>query len=238
MSATAISAQPTGSLLDAIQSMLALTAVGLFVLAFTLQPFRIPSASMEPTLLVGDFLLVQKDVGPSQSPLLPPAGLRHGDIIVFHDPVDHARYLIKRIVAIPGDRLHLHAGRLVLNGQLAPEPYALLQPSPPDSYRDNFPNAAIRDLDVDPTWRNALRRTVDHGDLRVPPGSFFVMGDNRNDSLDSRYWGFVPAAAIVGRPLLIYLSLRLPDADAAPPTRHIAFPRLLARWNRTLTLVR
>jgi signal peptidase I len=240
---------PGGTLLEAAQSMLILTSISLFLITFTLQPFRIPSASMEPTLLVGDFLLVDKQVASAgDSPLLPPATLHRGDVIVFHDPVDPTKHLIKRIVALPGDRIRLRAGRVILNGSPLAEPYAVHRSTPPDLYRDNFPNGPTPDSDVDARWWIRLHALVDHGDLPIPPDAYFVLGDNRNDSLDSRYWGLVPRAAIVGKPLLIYLSLRLPDNDpqseSAPgiealspaPARNGSLHGF-ARWDRTLTLV-
>ncbi len=248
-------------LLQAVQSMLVLTSVALFLIAFTFQPFRIPSASMEPTLLVGDFLLVDKQVASETGDgLMPPPSLGRGDVIVFHDPVDPAMHLVKRIVALPGDRVRLRAGHVVLNGRLIDEPYAVYRGDQPDVYRDNFPNVRSPDPAVDARWWMRLRTLVDRGDLVVPADSFFVLGDNRNDSSDSRYWGLVPRGAIVGRPFLIYLSLRLRDNDPASEAgpgdwasartsarvRVSAAARLpdersvfdFARWDRTLTVVR
>ncbi|WP_128915310.1 signal peptidase I [Granulicella sibirica] len=237
-------------LLPAIQSMLVLTTVALFFITFTFQPFRIPSASMEPTLLVGDFLLVDKQVtASSQSNLLPPATLHRGDVIVFHDPVDPTLHLVKRIIALPGDRIRLRAGHVLLNGHTIAEPYAVYRSSPPNLYRDNFPNVPSPDSDVDARWWIRLRSLVDHGDVVIPPNSYFVLGDNRNDSVDSRYWGLVPRAAIVGKPFLIYLSLRMRDNDPEsesgpsynPPTAAVSETRSLAdfaRWDRTLTVIR
>ena len=238
---------PPGGLLEAAQSMLVLTSIAFFLITFTFQPFRIPSASMEPTLLVGDFLLVDKQLPPG-SPLLPPAELHRGDIVVFHDPIDPTRHLIKRIIALPGDRIHLRAGQVIVNGHSLAEPYAVHRPTPPDFYRDNFPNSLTPDPDVDAHWWIRFHKLLNQGDLPIPPDTFFVLGDNRNDSLDSRYWGLVPRAAIVGKPFLIYLSLRLPDNDPQsesspgiearhPDAQKIRFPLRFARWNRTLTLI-
>ncbi|SFS08018.1 signal peptidase I Serine peptidase. MEROPS family S26A [Granulicella pectinivorans] len=232
-------------LLTSLQSMLNLTVVALFFITFSFQPFRIPSASMEPTLLVGDFLLVDKQIT-HDPPLLPPSSLHRGDVIVFHDPIDHTQHLVKRIIGVPGDRLRLRSGRVVLNGQTLDEPYAVYRGASHNQYRDNFPNAQTPDSDVDANWWIRLRTLVNHGDLVVPPDSFFVLGDNRNDSLDSRFWGFVPRSAVVGRPFLIYLSLRIrdndPSSEASPtfaPVQPRTTPGLLnfARWNRTLTVV-
>jgi signal peptidase I len=248
---------PGDGLLQAVQSMLELTVVALFLVTFTFQPFRIPSASMEPTLLVGDFLLVDKQVeSDAGDGLLPPTSLRRGDVIVFHDPVDPSMHLVKRIVALPGDRIRMRGGHVVLNGRLLEEPYAVYRGDLPDMYRDNFPNVSAPDPEVDAHWWMRLRTLVDHGDVVIPANSFFVLGDNRNDSADSRYWGLVPRSAVVGRPFLIYLSLRLRDNDPASEsgpagwaqakTRVSPAARLpenwamldFARWDRTLTVVR
>ena len=231
-------------LLPSLQSMLVLAVVALFFITFTFQPFRIPSASMEPTLLVGDFLLVDKQITPDPF-LLPPSALHRGDVIVFHDPIDRTQHLVKRIVGVPGDHIRLRAGRVILNGQPLDEPYAVYRGAGRNQYRDNFPNATMPDSDVDANWWIRLRDLVNHGDLVIPPDNYFVLGDNRNDSLDSRFWGFVPRSAIVGRPFLIYLSLRLrdndPSSESSPgfsPTATTT-PSLLnfARWSRTLTVI-
>lgn len=226
------------SLLEDAQSMLVLTSIALFLITFTLQPSRIPSASMEPTLLVGDFLLVDKQI--ESSPLFPPAGLRRGDVIVFHDPVDPTRDLVKRIIAIPGDRVHLRAGRVILNGEPLIEPYAVHRAAPPDFYRDNFPNGNAPDPDVQARWWIQFHGLREGGDLSIPPDHFFVLGDNRNDSLDSRYWGLVSRAEVIGKPFLIYASLLLPDRDPqseASTAQQSRLPLRFARWNRTFTLI-
>ena len=237
---------PTSTSSPSIQSMISLCIVALFFITFTFQPFRIPSASMEPTLLVGDFLLVDKRVSPDPA-LLAPSAFRRGDVVVFHDPVDPTLHLVKRIVGLPGDRLHLHNGRVILNGQPLDEPYAVYRGGGHNQYRDNFPNAQTPDSDVDANWWIHLHNLVNHGDLVVPPDNFFVLGDNRNDSLDSRFWGFVPRSAIVGRPFLVYLSLRMrdndPSSESSPnfnPSSPTPRPSLFefARWNRTLTVIR
>ena len=227
-------------LLPSLQSMLALTSIALFFITFTFQPFRIPSASMEPTLLVGDFLLVDKQAAADDLGILPGGDLHRGDVIVFHDPVDPALHLVKRIVGLPGDRVRLRGGRVVVNGQVLEEPYAVYRGGAANLYRDNFPNAPSPDSDVDPAWWIRLRGLVNHGELQIPPGNFFVLGDNRDDSLDSRYWGFVPRAAIVGKPFLIYLSLRVRDNDPESEPERVVVPNPLlrfARWNRTLTVI-
>ena len=217
------------SMLHAFQSLLYIVVIALFVMTFTMQPFRIPSASMEPTLLVGDFLLVNKEISTGRFPALAPANLiRRGDLIVFHYPVDPALHLVKRIVGLPGDRLRLRDGRVWIDGRALSEPYAVYLPSGADSYRDDFPRMDRADPAVDSRWWVQMHSLVANGELTIPPDSYFVLGDNRNNSEDSRYWGLVPRAAIVGKPFLIYFSLKEPAVSLAN----------LARWDRTLRIVR
>ncbi len=240
-------------LLASLTSLLNMLVVVLFILAFTVQPFRIPSESMEPTLLVGDFLLVEKQVGDEFSPhIFAPLGeVRRGDIVIFRYPVDPSMHLVKRVVGLPGDRIRLHEGRVYVNGNALVEPYAMYTPAPEDSYRDEFPRMDRADPGVDARWWAEMRSRVADGELTVPADSYFVLGDNRNDSEDSRYWGFVPRENIVGKPVLIYFSLN--SGDAATPgqaeanamsgngSRHEGPAQSLlsfARWERTFRVVR
>ena len=217
------------SLLHGFQSLLHILVVALFIMTFTAQPFRIPSASMEPTLLVGDFLLVNKDISTGRFPALAPASpIRRGDLIVFHYPVDPSLHLVKRVVGLPGDRVRLRDGRVLIDGHALSEPYAVFRRSAPDSYRDDFPRMDRVDPAVDSRWWVQMHSLVSNGELTVPPGSYFVLGDNRNNSEDSRYWGLVPRAAIVGKPFLIYLSLNEPGGSLFK----------FARWERTLRILR
>jgi len=236
-------------LLQACQSLLNVVIIALFIITFTVQPFRIPSESMEPTLLVGDFLLVNKDVGLGAPPhiMAPTSVIHRGDLIVFHYPIDSSLHLVKRVVGLPGDRLHLRDGRVYIDGHALPEPYTIFRPAGADSYRDDFPRLGSADPGVDSRWWIEMRSLVSGGELTVPADSYFVLGDNRNNSEDSRYWGFVPRAAIVGKPLLIYFSLRTPDdlpgqldanATARQPTTALGQLGSFARWDRTLHVVR
>ena len=243
------------SVLLALQSLLHLIVIAIFIITFCAQPFRIPSESMESTLLVGDFLLVNKQVGSpnadeSAGPL-PSAAIHRGDIVVFHDPVDATLHLVKRVIGLPGDHLRLHSGRVFINGHPLSEPYAVYRPSPPDNFRDNFPRLQSADPEIDSHWWIRMRSLIDNGELIIPTGNYFVMGDNRNDSEDSRYWGFVPREAIVGKPLLIYFSLQQHDTD---DVTNLTQPALadqrrqhpskidslvdFARWGRTFQIVR
>jgi len=207
--------------LATFRSLMEFLVVALFALTFILQPFRIPSESMVPTLRVGDFLMVDKQSYEPEgalSWLLPPSNIHRGDLVVFHYPVDPSMHLVKRVVAVPGDRVRLKHGRLWINGQQVEEPYAFYSPAAVDDFRDNFPSLRQADPSLDPNWWMRLRHSIVDGELTVPRGQLFVLGDNRNDSEDSRYWGFVPDKDIVGRPFVVYFSILPTEEDAAPPT--------------------
>lgn len=211
-SAASLLVEATGQVLA---SLARLTVLSLFVVTFLSQPSQIPTGSMEPTMLVGDYVLVNKQVFAPAGYwrwLLPYRDPVRDDIIVFHYPVDPRELLVKRIVALPGDRLHMHRGAVVLNGRLVQEPFAAYSPSPRSRYRDEFPALDHTDPAVEAAWWIELRRYVRGGDLPVPEGRYFAMGDNRNNSQDSRFWGFVPRSAILGEPLLVYLSVDATDA--------------------------
>ena len=213
------------SVLTTLASLLRVEVVGVFILTFLVQPFRIPSGSMIPTLQIGDCVLVSKaDYGPRaghgvwawvERSVLPPADVRRADLVVFHFPPDPGHDLVKRVVAMPGERLRLHDGRVFINGRPLPESYAFYTPGQPEVFRDEFPNLREADPNVDPHWWMALRRSLtSEGELTVPAGMYFVLGDNRNNSEDSRYWGFVPRSMVVGRPLLVYFAV--PNGADAP----------------------
>jgi signal peptidase I len=244
----------TTGLLPAMQSLFSIIIIAIFIITFCVQPFRIPSESMESTLLVGDFLLVNKQAaGPDGiASLLPSATIKRGDIIVFHDPVDSSLYLVKRVIGLPGDRIRLHDRHVYINGHALTEPYAVYRPSPPDNFRDNFPRLQSADPDINSLWWIRMRKLIDNDELIIATGNYFVLGDNRNDSEDSRYWGFVPRAAIVGKPLLIYFSLQQhsndDSDDLTQPSAASNRPHQLnstvdsvvdfARWGRTFQVVR
>jgi signal peptidase I len=232
-----------------LASLLQTVVVALFVLTFVLQPLLIPSESMERTLLVGDFLLFNKQVYAPASGLsrwlMPYRDVARGDIIVFHHP--QPPMLIKRVVGIPGDRLRIAGGQVFVNGVPLDEPYAAFEPAPPNPDRDTFPATYYSDPEVDPEWWLAMQSHIHDGELTVPPGEYFVLGDNRNHSLDSRFWGFVPRQAIVARPLVIYFSLTRPSStdiqqavdDRLGHERELA-ERItgFARWRRIFRVVR
>jgi len=242
-------AHPHG-ILQSSQSLINIIVIALFIITFTVQPFRIPSASMEPTLLVGDFLLVSKEISSDRGiGIFAPSRIQRGDLIVFHYPVDPSLHLVKRVVGLPGDRIRLRAGRAFVDGHALSEPYAVFRPSLPDSYRDDFPRMDSVDPGVNPRWWIQMRSFLADGELTVPADSYFVLGDNRNDSEDSRYWGFVPRDAIVGKPFLIYFSLRNQDdkpdpanaadgaAAAGPHSWRLGSLADFARWDRSLRVI-
>ncbi len=234
---------------DAFASLMRTIIVALFLLTFVLQTYLIPSESMERTLLVGDFLLVNRQVfspsGDLTRWLMPYREPRRGDVIVFHHP--RPPLLVKRIVGLPGDRIRIRDGHAWVNGAPLSEPYAVFDPAAANPARDNFPAAIYSDPGIDLDWWHSMQSLVKSGELTVPPGQYFVLGDNRNHSADSRFWGFVPRRAIVARPLLIYFSVLQPSGDDAGQgmddrlghNRELtAKPAGFARWERIFRIVR
>jgi signal peptidase I len=241
----------------ALASLLRTVVVALFLLTFVLQPYLIPSESMERTLLVGDFLLVNKQVyappGSLTRRLLPYREVARGDIVVFHNP-QHP-YLVKRVVGLPGERLRINDGRVTVNGIVLDEPYAAFEPVAGNPFRDDFPARVYTNPEVDPVWWKQMQSLTRDGELVVPQGEYFVLGDNRNHSKDSRYWGFVSRQQIVARPLVIYFSLSRPSttdvqqaallAELQARDDRLGLERQLsarltgfARWNRIFRVVR
>lgn len=202
---------------EALAFLLRTIIIGLFLLTFLLQPQFIPSESMEHTLLVGDFLLVDKQIFAPEGGaaslgrwLFPHREVARGDIIVFHHP--SPPYLVKRVVGIPGDRIRIEDGKVSVNGVPQDEPYAAFEPAGAAAViPEEFPGKIYPDPQVDIGWWRQMQSLTRNGELVVPAGEYFVLGDNRNHSLDSRFWGFVPRQAIVARPWVIYFSLRRPS---------------------------
>ena len=219
----------------------------LFATTTLVQAFVIPSASMQDTLLIGDHVLVDKLVyAPSSGSaphLLPYREVRRGDIIVFRYPLDISQDYVKRAIGLPGDRIHLEAKKLWLNGHPVDEPYVVHSTPYINEYRDNFP-LGHPDAGVMPRAIDMVRDYAVNGDLVVPKDFIFAMGDNRDDSADSRYWGLVPRDNIVGTPLIIYWSFEAPTADLVDPNIGIGhildviihFPTK-TRWGRTFKLI-
>jgi signal peptidase I len=210
---------PKASYVDFFESLLVTILLALFGTTFILQAFKIPSQSMEPTLLVGDHLLVNKFIfegnGAWYEKLLPYRAIRRGDIVVFKFPYDDHPHYVKRVIGLPGDRVRIVNQRVFLNGAPLPEPYVVHDPSADDPFADNFPPAdgGFSRFGLRPEWAEQLMNSVRDGELLVPTGHFFVMGDNRDRSWDSRYWGFVDHSAIMGRPMVIYWSVAAKAED-------------------------
>lgn len=203
------------TLAESVLGIAAVLVAGLFIITFVVQAFEIPSGSMENTLLIGDHVFVDR-LTPTQKagyvgPLMPYRKVRHGDIIVFLSPVQAGLYVVKRVIGAPGDRIHLQNGTVYLNGVAQKEPYLNPNHGFYLAYRDDFPKYSAAGVpDVAPLWPMVLRENIQEGDLVVPQGYYFGMGDNRAESLDSRYWGFIPQENIVGRPLFVYWSFETP----------------------------
>ena len=147
--------------------------------------------------------------------LLPYEDVNRGDIIVFRYPIDIKQTFVKRVMGVAGDRIHLENKKVFLNGHLLDEPYVVHKLDYIDSYRDNFPtdpNTALF-----PPAQAMLEHNIVNGNVVVPPGYYFAMGDNRDLSLDSRYWGFVPRENIIGKPLVIYWSYDASTEELSNP---------------------
>jgi signal peptidase I len=246
------STQPEEGFFQSIASLCGPLVVGLFVLTFVFQNFAIPSRSMASTLLVGDHILADRaSLSPSAkwAPFISYRPLQHGEPVVFYKPVLESDgenlTLVKRVIGLPGDRIHLRDGVVYLNGVAQNEPHAAKPPYATfDLYRDDFPAfPPTTDPHVTATWALDLPNHVQGGDLVVPPDCYFVMGDNRANSLDSRYWGFVHRDNLIGRPLFVYWSFDEPEEETLTPSlseRASSTLHMLVhffddtRWNRTL----
>lgn len=218
----------------------------LFGTTTLMQAFVIPTGSMEDTLLIGDHLIVDKlAYAPSGSvtgKFLPYSPIHRGDIIVFRYPIDTRQTFVKRAIGLPGDRLKIVNKQLFLNGQAVTEPYKYHKTEYFDSYRDNFPSAP--NAPVYKPGLEMLEKHVVNGEVVVPDNHYFALGDNRDLSLDSRYWGFVPRENIVGKPLIIYWSYDAPTERLQSPMIGMDHARDLARnfftktrWERTFRLI-
>ena len=234
--------------IGSLQSLLGTIVIAVFVITFIVQAFQIPSQSMENTLLVGDYLLVNKlcygGAGMGDH-LMPYQKISRGDIIVFHYPVDPTQHFVKRVIGVPGDHLRMISKKVWINGKPVDEPYVRFLEPPNNMFRDNFPRVDIAAPGMEGKWWLEMRKLVEDGQLIVPEGHYFVMGDNRDDSQDSRSWGFVPRENIIGRPLLIYWSVQDWDRGTSETLSgrlyHLAYAVThifqITRWNRTLRLI-
>ncbi|MFZ3343121.1 MAG: signal peptidase I [Terriglobales bacterium] len=246
--------RPAETVVEFLSSIAGLLATVLFIMTFVFQTFAIPSSSMENTLLIGDHVLVDREslAPPTRwlGPLIPYRNIHHGDIAVFLSPEQPGLFLVKRIIGIPGDRIHLRDGVVYRNGEKLTEPYVKhIDAGDYNPYRDDFPAVppsqayGVRN----DRWREEMPAHVAGGDILVPPNSYFAMGDNRDVSYDSRYWGFVPRANVIGRPLFVYWSFITPPDEYENQSfsdRLQSFGHTVihffdeTRWSRTLKIVR
>jgi signal peptidase I len=243
--------QQRETIFQGVASTCSVLAVGLFIVTFVFQNFVIPSSSMASTLLVGDHVMVERQsLAPAARwvPFQHYRDVQRGDVIVFYKPTEQPNgdhiFLVKRVIGIPGDKIHLRNGIVYLNGVAQHEPGITMSRSPKyDAYVNDFPSVSPwTESGVTAEWSVLLPTYMHDGDLVVPPGKYFAMGDNRDNSLDSRYWGFVPRDNIIGRPLFVYWSIVMPESgvdeaplpDRAASTLH-EFTHFFGdtRWRRT-----
>jgi signal peptidase I len=244
---------------DTFESLVVTVILAIFGTTFVLQAFKIPTGSMEDTLLIGDHLLVNKFIFAPQASLLgrllPSRDLRHDDIVVFKfaptdDQTEPGEHFVKRVIGLPGDHVRIFHRQVFVNGQQVSEPFVRHDPEYVNELRsgDDFPPSDNEYLSGSTSaWDAELPGSVKNGELIVPPGKYFVMGDNREQSWDSRFWGFVSRDVIIGRPVLIYWSFETPrdeylhnsfgDRISQMVDLVIHFPTK-TRWRRTLKFVR
>lgn len=217
------------------------------------QAFVIPTGSMEDTLRVGDHLLVDKlayaPAGPISRYLLPYENPKHGDIIVFRYPPDINQTLVKRLIGMPGDRIRITNGVVYRNGQRLNEPYAYHKYAYAPAL-DNFPwpcCRSVKEYSARRAQEDMLNQNVSGGELIVPQDHYFGMGDNRDNSSDSRYWGFIPRDNVIGKPFLIYWSYRASTEELTGQTADSILTHAIdlaehfftrTRWDRTFKVVR
>ena len=206
------------------ESLVIAVVLALFIRTFVVQAFKIPTGSMEPNLLIGDHLLVNKLVfGPYsrgiERTVLPMKEIDRRDVIVFKYPEDPERDFIKRVIGLPGEQIEVRQKRVYVNGRLLDEPYAHYMEQPPP---------VPQHLDPDDRQGAGGDPRESYGPVTVPPKHYFVMGDNRDNSQDSRYWGFLPRDYVKGRALVIYWSYETESGNIVTGTR----------WRRLLHQVR
>jgi signal peptidase I len=245
--------KPRETTVEFLASLAELLVIVLFLMTFVLQNFEIPSSSMEDEMLIGDHVFVNREqfAPPSRwmGPLMPYRDPRRGDIVVFLSPEEKGLFVVKRVIGIPGDRIHLRDGAVYRNGVKLDEPYVEHKLGNYDPYRDNFPAVPPSGLYgvTSEDWEETMASHIQGEDIVVPPNSYFGMGDNRDVSKDSRFWGFIPRQNIIGRPMFVYWSFITPPDQYM---MHDASDRLSfmvhmvihffdqTRWSRTLRIVK
>jgi len=245
--------KPRETTVEFLASLAGVLVTGLFIITFILQAFEIPSSSMEDTLLIGDHVFVNREqlAQPTRwmGPLMPYRDIHRGEIAVFMSPEQPGLFLVKRIMGVPGDRIHLRDGAVYRNGVKIDEPYVEHKLGNYDPYRDNFPAVPPSGMYgvTSEDWEETMASHIQGEDIVVPPNSYFGMGDNRDVSKDSRFWGFIPRQNIIGRPMFVYWSFITPPDQYM---MHDASDRLSfmvhmvihffdqTRWSRTLRIVK
>lgn len=247
--------QPRETVVEFLASIAGMLATVLFIMTFVFQTFAIPSSSMENTLLIGDHVLVDRErfaaKTPWLGPLVPYRNIHRGDTAVFLSPEQPGLFLVKRIIGIPGDRIHLRDGVVYRNGEKLDEPYVkhVVAAEDRSPYIDDFPAEPASPVwgVRNDKWRDEMPSHVAGGEIVVPADSYFAMGDNRDVSYDSRFWGFVPQANLIGRPLFIYWSFITPADEyemQSPGDRLQNMVHTIVhffdetRWSRTLRIIR
>ena len=245
--------KPRETPVEFFASLAELLIIVLFIMTFVLQNFEIPSSSMEDTMLIGDHVLVNREqFAPAthwMGPLLPYRDIHRGDIVVFLSPEEKGLFVVKRIIGVPGDRIHLRDGDVYRNGEKLVERYVQHKVANYDPYRDNFPSVPPSEMYgvTSQEWEANLPSYIQGGDVIVPENGYFAMGDNRDVSKDSRYWGFIPRKNVIGRPLFIYWSFVTPPdqyqmrgaADRLAFLAHIVIHFFdETRWSRTFRIVK
>jgi signal peptidase I len=219
------------------ESIVIAVILALFVRTFVVQAFKIPTGSMENNLLIGDHLLVNKFVfGPSETglerALLPMGQVKRLDVVVFKYPEEPERDFIKRVIGLPGETVELRQKKVYINGQPIDEPYVHFLDTPGHGADSEVTSFDVRER---------------YGPVTVPPDQYFVMGDNRDNSQDSRYWGFLRRDYIKGKALVIYWSYEsgredYEDESAGATIKGLAsvFAHFVTRtrWNRMLHVIR
>jgi signal peptidase I len=246
--------KPRETTVEFLASLAAVLVTGLFIITFIVQAFEIPSSSMENTLLIGDHVFVNREqfAPPTRwlGPILPYRDIHREDIVVFLSPAEPGLYVVKRIIGAPGDRIHLQDGVVYRNGEKLDEPYVIHQTGGENynPYRDNFPSVLPSEYsNVVPEWQLSMKQYIQGDDLVVPPDRYFAMGDNRDVSYDSRYWGFIPRENVIGRPMFIYWSFLTPPDQYLQKGlgQRLSFVAHVVihffdetRWRRTFRIVR
>jgi signal peptidase I len=205
--------------------------------------YVVPTGSMENTVLIGDHLIVDRLVyaepGPVSRYLLPYSGVQRGDIIVFAYPLDPKQAYVKRAIGLPGDRIRIVDKVVYVNGRPLEEPYKRVLPFSRSAFADHFP--ARLDVQLYPRGQEMLARHVRDGELVVPDGHYFALGDNRDNSDDSRFWGLVPRENLIGRPVLVFWSYEA-TTEQLNNRSHWLDAALhfftKTRWSRSMRVVR